>query len=987
MDRGQGLGGARADFVAGLGRKIAEARKSLGAMEADPRAEPPRADLRRQLHGLGAAARMMRFDAMAEALAEAEAAFDVQRKGEAGHARLAQTIARILDDLPALAWGDSKRDGAMAPSPGEPTEPTPPPQATYPTAAPPLTALIVGPEMVAENLLEAIDAHATRTVECERTDDAQAAIGMARALAPDVLILDASVLSGADLVEALSDDPLTEPVPVLVVGTLTKEEAARFLALGVARVIHAPYSGEALRSVVEEVVDQREGRTVRVALGEPTVEQLGDRLADELRRAIVEAVDPKSRSARVALGEGTEVMAALWGAISRVREVVTARTGGVVRFHAGGPEGTTALAFQGDSGGADRTRRARGAAADVNLEGRLVIVADDDPGVTWFLSDLLRTTGCQVHEALDGAVAMDLALRLTPDLVISDILMPKVDGFALSRALKRDVALRDTPVILLSWKEDLLQRVRELGASAAAYLRKESDARSILARVREVLWPRARVEARLKGVGEVRGRLDGLSVRSLLELVSVQRPSSRISIRDASCLYEVELRDGAPRRATRTSGDGEFASGTGVLGEMLGIGAGRFVVAPATPGNIAGDLEGTLAEQLKEHIAAARGAMAATTGAQTTRVARLAIDDDVLDTYLRATPEPARSLIVRIAKGASPRELLLGGQVVPSLLDDLLVDLAARGAIVDVRDEEGNDLLTPAIAAARATLEGAPVRTSSPLSSLRPSMTPPPVLGAAYDRPMEDESFAASLKELLGEESSKAPPAAQEVSPSSLQDAVMREADPDGDVSSSEPPPIIEPSELKRRISSNPPEELRGVAEKTDVETLYEAEPMTPSVPTRAKASGRTSTTAPTKVTTEEPQKTPLSASVAPRSADAAKPSAAGRFVLALGAVAVAGWLAFHFMAGDTEAANGGGGAASTLYEAVPANVTLNAGDGLLEVRCAKDEHVFIDGADRGIGNLSLALRAGHHEVRAGTHTQAVDVVASKSLKLDLTAP
>ena len=47
------------------------------------------------------------------------------------------------------------------------------------------------------------------------------------------------------------------------------------------------------------------------------------------------------------------------------------------------------------------------------------------------------------------------------------------------------------PVILLSWKEDLLQRVRELGASAAAYMKKESDSRAILARVREVLRPRA----------------------------------------------------------------------------------------------------------------------------------------------------------------------------------------------------------------------------------------------------------------------------------------------------------------------------------------------------------------------------------------------------------------------------------------------------------------------------------------------------------------
>ncbi len=44
--------------------------------------------------------------------------------------------------------------------------------------------------------------------------------------------------------------------------------------------------------------------------------------------------------------------------------------------------------------------------------------------------------------------------------------MPKLDGFSLCHEIKRDVAVRDVPVILLSWKEDLLQRVRELGASA-----------------------------------------------------------------------------------------------------------------------------------------------------------------------------------------------------------------------------------------------------------------------------------------------------------------------------------------------------------------------------------------------------------------------------------------------------------------------------------------------------------------------------------------
>jgi CheY-like chemotaxis protein len=205
---------------------------------------------------------------------------------------------------------------------------------------------------------------------------------------------------------------------------------------------------------------------MRVTLGEPTLEQLGERLADEVRKALVESVDGTTRGVRVPLGEGTEVMSALWGAIARVREVVVARTGGNVRFGHAGPEGAVALApwMNPEPPAADRwagSNRNRSPLGEVRLHGRRVLVADDDPGVTWFIADLLRTAGCIVTEALDGNAALEQAYRTSPEIVISDILMPGMDGFALTRALKRDVALRDVPVILLSWKEDLLQRVRE----------------------------------------------------------------------------------------------------------------------------------------------------------------------------------------------------------------------------------------------------------------------------------------------------------------------------------------------------------------------------------------------------------------------------------------------------------------------------------------------------------------------------------------------
>jgi hypothetical protein len=134
-------------------------------------------------------------------------------------------------------------------------------------------------------------------------------------------------------------------------------------------------------------------------------------------------------------------------------------------------------------------------------------------------------------------------------------------------------------------------------------------------------------------------------------------------------------------------------------------------------------------------------------------VARLQLDDDVLEHYLRATPEPARSLIVRLSKGASPRALLLEGQVVPSLLDDVLTDLAARGIVVGVTDEEGRDVLEPAIESALAVIRGAPARSTTPLSPLRPSMTPPPVIAKPTD--FEESSVNVSIEQILAEQEAK----------------------------------------------------------------------------------------------------------------------------------------------------------------------------------------------------------------------------------------
>lgn len=952
------LGGARADFVASLGKKVTELRALLGRVRVTPEGTQPREELRRKLHALGQGARMMRLDAMERSVCEATGLLDRASDQRRIETMDLDTIEQVLEDLPALAWGEG-----VARSSRE--------EEAQREVLPHFHALVVGPARIADALL---DEPSTRrpTFECDTTPDAQAAFELARSSCPDVIVLDADVEDASELVEALMDEPLTESLPIIVVGSfLTAGEASLYVAMGVAKTIAKPTSRETLRAACEEALRVRDSKTDRLVLGEPTLEQLGERLADEIRQAIVGRSDPAMRELRVPLGEGTEIMAPLWGAIARVREIVMSRTNGAVRFGGPGPEG--AIAYAGaDVARADRSRgRPRGTSSEVRLSGRRVLVVDDDPGVVWFITDLLKTAGCAVQEAFDGKQALDLAFRTSPDLVISDILMPELDGFALCRSLKRDVALRDTPVILLSWKEDLLQRVRELGADAAGYLRKESDARAMLARVREALRPRASIEARLgEGEGEVRGRLDGISVRSLLEMVCAMRPEARVSIRDASFLYEVEVRYGAPVRATRTAGDGSFTRGTRVLGALLGVGAGRFVVAPSE-GHIEPELDGNLSAQLARPIARARAALDLLTGAGMGRVERVRLDAEALDEYLRATPRRARELAHRIADGEPPSALLVNGACEPSFLEDLLADLSARGVVSGIDGAGGIDVFGPAVEIA--------MMSTDQRASLAPRTATP--------SPDAAQSVAAEVPE---------PPA-------SLEDAVVQElshrSPTPEDAKPSRPRDLVEAASLKPRTSPPPAqvdvyegtphmEEIVALAEPTVLDDAPVAEwdaardddedDDDSAVLELAQRTSADDDEMDDDDRVLEPTGTPPATitTTSAVKADEIPKKKAWPMIALLTATVVIGWAALQWSqsSGRPQTApraeppavetklDGDDGRVD--YVTLTQEAEVPSGQGVLQIDAPEGVNVHVDGTDRGRGAVTVPLWAGSHDVR-----------------------
>jgi PAS domain S-box-containing protein len=125
--------------------------------------------------------------------------------------------------------------------------------------------------------------------------------------------------------------------------------------------------------------------------------------------------------------------------------------------------------------GADGDRR--------DLAGRRVLIADDNADMRSYVARLLAGEGYEVEATADGEAALAAALRRPPDLMLSDVMMPRLDGFALLKALRADPRTTQVPIILLSARAGEEAKLEGLQAGADDYLIKPFSSRELLARV------------------------------------------------------------------------------------------------------------------------------------------------------------------------------------------------------------------------------------------------------------------------------------------------------------------------------------------------------------------------------------------------------------------------------------------------------------------------------------------------------------------------
>ena len=223
-----------------------------------------------------------------------------------------------------------------------------------------------------------------------------------------------------------------------------------------------------------------------------------------------------------------------------------------------------------------------------------ILVVDDDAITREFIVASLLPHGYEVTTASDGSSALAHAVHSRPDLVISDVMMPSMDGWAFVRRLRAHPRLAFVPFIFLSALSSAKDILKGFRLGADDYLPKPFSDTDLLERVVEVQARCSHIERHTRGMidkggqGESRAESSGLSgslsevgISSILVLLEIERMSGTLDIQSSmgeQC--QLALRDGQVVQAR--VGSGPPLSGAEAVYYLLGWSSGSFVFARDT---------------------------------------------------------------------------------------------------------------------------------------------------------------------------------------------------------------------------------------------------------------------------------------------------------------------------------------------------------------------------------------------------------------------
>lgn len=186
------------------------------------------------------------------------------------------------------------------------------------------------------------------------------------------------------------------------------------------------------------------------------------------------------------------------------------------------------------------------------MENPTILVADGDPKNLQILRDSLEASGFEVIVATDGLQAWQKISSEVPDLILSEVNLPQLDGFQLLEKLKADPATSSIPLMFLTNRRELQDRVRSLRGGVKDYMIKPLHVKEVLARIRMILRRMERIkEEEIDSSRKLAGRLEEFSPVDLIESFGVERKTGVLTLNNENNRTgEIYFRDGAVVNAT-----------------------------------------------------------------------------------------------------------------------------------------------------------------------------------------------------------------------------------------------------------------------------------------------------------------------------------------------------------------------------------------------------------------------------------------------------
>lgn len=205
-----------------------------------------------------------------------------------------------------------------------------------------------------------------------------------------------------------------------------------------------------------------------------------------------------------------------------------------------------------------------------------IVVVDDDPIQSKRAADAFRERGDTVRTARDGLEGLALCLKKSPDAVLTDVQMPKMDGWQLVRMLRARPAFAGMPIIFLTTLSSETDRLLGYRIGVDDYLPKPYDTAELVSRVQSAVKRAAR-HGQAAGSDKARslsGDLEQVGMPSILAFLEVERRSGELSV-GSDVTGRIVLREGRPVRA-ELSQKSEKSTGRQAFFGLLDVASGRF---------------------------------------------------------------------------------------------------------------------------------------------------------------------------------------------------------------------------------------------------------------------------------------------------------------------------------------------------------------------------------------------------------------------------